>query len=455
MKIKKSLWIPAVAVLILAVVLFLVLGKKGGGKTAYTFGEITKGDIENTVDASGTIEPVTTVEVGTQVSGIIDKIFVDFNDRVRRNQLMAVIDTTILSVQVRDAKASVLRNQAQYDQAKYNYDRSEKLFQQNLISEYEFVQAKSSYQSALSSLMSTRISLERAEQNMRYAFIRSPIDGTVIYREVEEGQTVASSFQTPRLFLIAEDLSKMEIHALVDESEIGQIKVGQAVRFEVQAHDDQKFTGTVRQVWLQPETVQNVVNYTVVVDAENPDGLLLPGMTAMLDFIVEMKKDVLLAPVAAAKVQATESMMQTLFAGMRKRFETRRDSAGPSRGGFPSGGFPSGGFPSGGPRGSGGAAAAGTRSGMGMGMGMGTAAGMTGNGNNSFAMIWYLDQKNDLQAIPVRTGSTDGKNIEIIPMPGPGMQVEPGMKVITRIETDEPAATQQQTPRPPGFGRMF
>ena len=383
------------------------------------------------------------------MSGIIDKIFVDFNDRVRRNQLMAVIDTTILSVQVRDAKASVLRNQAQYDQAKYNYDRTEKLFQQNLISEYEYVQAKSSYQSALSSLMSTRISLERAEQNMRYAFIRSPIDGTVIYREVEEGQTVASSFQTPRLFLIAEDLSKMEIHALVDESEIGQIRVGQAVRFEVQAHDDKKFTGTVRQVWLQPETVQNVVNYTVVVDAENPDGLLLPGMTAMLDFIVEMKKDILMAPVAAAKVQATESMMQTFMANMRKRFEARRDSAGPSRG-FPPGDFPSGGFQPGGSRGSGGAAASGARGGMGMGMGMG----MNG-GSSSFAMLWYLDEKGDLQALPVRTGSSDGKNIEIISMPGPGPKAEPGMKVITKIESGEPAAAQQQMPRPPGFGRPF
>jgi HlyD family secretion protein len=448
-KLKKKLWIPAAALLILAAVLFFVLRQKDGGETAYTFGEITKGDIENTVDASGTIEPVTTVEVGTQVSGIIDKIFVDFNDRVRRNQLMAVIDTTILSVQVRDAKASVLRNQAQYDQAKYNYDRTEKLFQQNLISEYEYVQAKSSYQSALSSLMSTRISLERAEQNMRYAFIRSPIDGTVIYREVEEGQTVASSFQTPRLFLIAEDLSKMEIHALVDESEIGQIRVGQAVRFEVQAHDDKKFTGTVRQVWLQPETVQNVVNYTVVVDAENPDGLLLPGMTAMLDFIVEMKKDVLMAPVAAAKVQATESMMQTFMANMRKRFEARRDSAGPSRG-FPPGGFPSGGFQPGGSRGSVGAAASGARGGMGMGMGMG----MNG-GSSSFAMLWYLDEKGDLQALPVRTGSSDGKNIEIISMPGPGPKAEPGMKVITKIESGEPAAAQQQMPRPPGFGRPF
>ncbi|MBN1779604.1 efflux RND transporter periplasmic adaptor subunit [bacterium] len=434
MKLNKKVWIPAVVLLVLTVTAVLILGRRSSDKTTYTFEEITRGDFENTVDATGTIEPVTTVEVGTQVSGIIDQILVDFNDHVKRNQLMAVIDTTLLSVQVSDARAGVLRSQAQFDQAKYNYERTEKLFQQNLLAEYEYITAKSNYQSALSSLMSAKNSLERAERNMRYAFIRSPIDGTVIYREVEEGQTVASSFQTPRLFLIAEDLSKMEIHALVDESEIGLIKEGQSVRFEVQSHDEKQFTGMVRQVWLQPETVQNVVNYTVVVDAENPEGLLLPGMTATLDFVVEQKKDVLMVPVAATKLQPTESMMKTMFENMRKRFEKAgRDSSGaagrtpgtPGAGRFAGAG---GGMPS-----------------MGFGGGMGM--GMQGNGN--FAILWSVDEKKHLQTYPVRTGSTDGRHIEIIPMPG--MKIEPGLKVIVSIESDEPPA-EQRTPRM-GFGR--
>jgi len=433
-KLKKKYWIPAIVLVAAAAVLCLVFRKKSDAGTTYSFAEISRGDIENTVSASGTIEPVTTIEVGTQVSGIIDKIHVDFNDRVVKNQLLAVIDTTILSVQVRDAKATLLRSQAQHDQEKYNFERTEKLFQENLLSEYEYITAKSNYQSALASLISAKNSLERAERNMRYAFVRSPIDGTVIYREVEEGQTVASSFQTPRLFLIAEDLSKMEIHAQVDESEIGLIREGQSVRFEVQAHDEKIFTGSVRQIWLQPETVQNVVNYTVVVDAKNPDGLLLPGMTAMLDFIVEQKTDVLLVPSAAAKLQPTENMMKIMFANMRKRFEAMKDA--------------SGGFPAGRPFGRDAGSAGG--SGMGGGAGFGGMPNMAGNGN--FAALWYFDEKHDLQTLPVITGSTDGKNIEITPMPG--IKAGPGMQVIVRIESDEPAASTRM-PGPPRFGRPF
>ncbi|MBN1465669.1 efflux RND transporter periplasmic adaptor subunit [candidate division KSB1 bacterium] len=359
---------------------------------------------------------------------MIDKIYVDFNDRVVRNQLMAVIDTTILSVQVSDAKASLLRSQAQYDEAKYNYERTEKLYQQSLLSELEYITARSNFQSAKSSLMSSQNNLEKAERNMLYAFIRSPINGTVIYREVEEGQTVASSFQTPRLFLIAEDLSKMEIHALVDESEIGLIKVGQAVQFEVQAYDEKKFSGTVRQVWLQPETVQNVVNYTVVVDADNPDGLLLPGMTATLDFIIELKKDVLLAPIAATRVQPTASMMKKIFENMQAQFGA--DGATRPEG-IPTAGF------------------AGTGSGAGM-----SFNGATPMNGSNFAMLWYFDAEKELQAAPVRTGSSDGRNIEIIPLPG--ADIKAGVQVISKVESTESSdATTTNMPRPPGFGRPF
>jgi len=443
LKFLKKIIIPIVILLAIIAVGLFFLKKDKKNETTYTYAEITRGDIENTVDATGTIEPVTTVQVGTQVSGIIDKIYVDFNDRVTKNQLMAVIDTTILSVQVRDAKANLLSSQAQYDQAKYNFERTEQLYKQNLLSELEYIQAKSSYQSAQASLMSSNNNLKRAEQNMRYAFIRSPINGTVIYREVEEGQTVASSFQTPEMFLIAEDLSKMEIHALIDESEIGLIKVGQSVEFEVQAHDKKKFTGVVRQVWLQPEEVQNVVNYTVVVDAENPDGLLLPGMTASLVFIVELKKDVLLAPLAATRLQPTVKMMESMFANMQKRFGNMKDSTGApggqARGTNGAGGRTMGGGMMG--------------SGMpGMGAGMGMMNG-NGNGNSNFAFLWYFDKDKELQSMPVKTGSNDGKNVEISPLM-PGMQIEPGMQIISAITSTEPTFSSQNT-RMPGPPRGF
>lgn len=426
---KKKIVIPIIILIGLGFSSWALLKNGNSENTTFTFAEIEKGDIQNTVSATGTIEPVTTVEVGTQVSGIINKIYVDFNDRVKKNQLMAVIDTTILSVQVSDAKANLVKSQAEFDKAQYNYERTEKLFKQNLLSELEYITAKSTYESAKSSLLSAKNSLERADLNMRYAFIRSPINGTVIYREVEEGQTVASSFQTPELFLIAEDLSKMEIHALVDESEIGLIKVGQPVEFEVQAFDDKKFTGTVRQVWLQPETVQNVVNYTVVVDAENPDGLLLPGMTATIDFIVESKEDVLLVPVSATKVTPTQKMMDTIAENMRKQFEKMQkpgNSANESR-----------------------SAAGGNGSNKG---------GATGSFTmpNNIATLWYLDKDQELRTIPVTTGSNDGKNIEITPLPTmPGMSgptIKAGMKVIKSIETTEQLATQNSMPGPPGGG---
>jgi HlyD family secretion protein len=432
---------------------FFFLRSRNGKKTEYTFVDVTRGKLENTVSSTGALEPVTTIQVGTQVSGIIDKIYVDFNDKVHKGQLMAVIDTTILSVQVRDARANLLRAQAQYDKAKYDYERTEKLFQQKLLSELEFVTSKSDYQTALASLRSSETALERANRNIAYAFIRSPIDGTVIDRKIEEGQTVASSFQTPELFLIAEDLSKMEIHAQVDESDIGQMKPGLPVRFEVQAYDDKVFTGSVRQVWLQPTTTQNVVNYTVVIDAANPDGLLLPGMTTTVDFIVEEKENVLMVANAALKITPTEEMT-TL---MRKRFEerfrsgsdsSRHASQGPKDGARQSG-TPGGGITGAGP----GAAFAGGGFGA-AGMRDGSRRGPWANR----ATLWYLDDKKQLQFEFVRTGMTDGKQTELIPM---REDIKEGLKVISSIGSAGTGAGQTRTAttsqrnifqQGPGFG---
>lgn len=401
-----------------------IFHKKKNANPNYTFVEVQRGRIENTVSATGTLEPLKTVEVGTQVSGIIDKIFVDFNDRVTRNQLLAVLDTTLLSVQIREAKVNLLRAQAQYDKAKYDFERTERLFKDGLLSELEYVTSKTNYESALSSLQSAQISLERAERNMRYAFIRSPIHGTVIYREIEEGQTVASSFQTPRLFLIAEDLSKMEIHALVDESDIGLIKPEQSVRFNVQAYENKTFTGKVRQIWLQPQTVQNVVNYTVVIDAENPEGLLLPGMTADIEFIVEEKDDVLMVPSSALQIQPNAEMMAVIQKRMQERFGTRPDSLRSQRGmAFsqnPPGGFGQGRLPFG-----------------------------EGSRPRNFTFLWFIE-KGELSFVPVRTGVTDGKNTEIIPLRG---EIKEGMKVIGGlVSTEETQTTQRPIFGTPGFG---
>jgi len=283
---KRITWIAVV--LILAGVTFWFLGRRGAGaERTYRFVTVEHGKLESLVSSTGTLGAVTTVQVGTQVSGIIAKILVDFNDRVTSGQTIALIDTTLLASAVRDARANLERAQAELAQAEREFRRLQSLYDETLVAETEFNLAQYALDVARANGKSAQISLERAKQNLDYATIRAPISGTVIERNVDVGQTVAASFSAPQLFLIANDLASMQILASVDESDIGQIKEGQQARFTVQAYPDESFTGTVRQVRLQSTTLENVVNYTVVVDVENPAGKLLPGMTATVDFIIE------------------------------------------------------------------------------------------------------------------------------------------------------------------------
>lgn len=283
---------------------------QNGANGQFTFEKITRGDLVNSVSSTGSISAVSTVEVGTQVSGIIDKLYVDFNDQVRKGQLLAVLDTVLLKTTLQDAQANMAKARAQLEQANADYSRNLPLFEKKLISEAEFLPLQIQLKTQKANLTSAEAALARADRNLRYAFIHSPIKGTVIQRNVEEGQTVAASLQAPVLFIIAEDLSQMEIHAQVDESDIGQIKTGQKVNFSVQAYPDKIFEGTVRQIRLQPTTVQNVVNYTVVVNASNPENFLLPGMTATVDFIIEEQRDVLLVPNTALRFQPSAKQLE-------------------------------------------------------------------------------------------------------------------------------------------------
>jgi HlyD family secretion protein len=296
--------------LVLATCAFLLFGGQFFQKSVqYNCAAIVQGNVESTISSSGTLSPVTQVEVGTQVSGPIARVLVDFNDNVKKGQIIAVLDSTLLRVAVTDARSGVMRAEAQQEETEAAHSRSEKLFQKGLLSEAEYQTTKTARKNAQAALMSAQAALDRAELNLDYAIIRSPIDGTVTARNVEAGQTVAASFATPTLFTIAKDLSKMEIKALVDESDIGQIKDGQSVRFTVQAYPSKKFTGMVKQVRVQPTTNSNVVNYTVVISAENKENLLLPGMTAAVDFVIEQKKNVLLVPNSALRFQPSEAQL--------------------------------------------------------------------------------------------------------------------------------------------------
>jgi HlyD family secretion protein len=330
---------------------------------------IEKGNIEMVISASGTLNATNTVEVGTQVSGVIENVLVDFNDRVKTDQVIARLDARNLQANLEQAKASVLQAQVQLEQkkraydltqqynsengkdltvleaeasveqvrtqmelAQRNYERYKDLYEKGVVAKVDFETRESDYKrlkasfesvyaslnrtkanvskvdvqksfedlrTAEANLASAKAGMEKAKINLDYAIIRAPIDGVVLSRNIEVGQTVAASFSTPVLFIIANDLTKMEIEASIDEADIGFIKEGQSVNFTVDAYIDKTFEGKVEEIRLQPEVVSNVVTYAVIVSAANDDMMLMPGMTANLDVIAAQRKKVLMAPVAA------------------------------------------------------------------------------------------------------------------------------------------------------------
>jgi HlyD family secretion protein len=275
---------------------------------AYRFRAVTRGDMKATVSATGTLNAVTTVSVGTQVSGQISELLVDFNDHVKKGQLLARIDPTLALQGVTDAQANLEKSQAQAVQASRDFSRNRELMDAGLVARSEYEQRQSGSQVAQAGVKSARIALDRARQNLAYTSIYAPIDGVVVERNVQQGQTVAASLSAPQLFLIANDLAQMEILAQVGESDIAQIKQGQTTEFTVQALPNRTFQGTVKQVRLQSTTQDNVVNYTVVVGVANPRGQLLPGMTARVNFLTKSAENVLKVPNAALRFKPAESV---------------------------------------------------------------------------------------------------------------------------------------------------
>src|SRR5436305_14107341 len=315
---KKSRIAAAAAVVVLAASGVTVYRRADASQgPAYRFASITRGNLEATVSATGSLSAVKTVQVGTQVSGQIAAIYADFNQKVKKGQLLARIDPTLQQQAVQDAQAGVERVQSQYTMAQQEYDREKTLFDSKVITASEFNTAQSNYEVAKANMKSAQIALDKARQNLAYTNIYAPIDGVIVERTVDVGQTVAASLSAPELFLIANDLSEMQILAKVDESDIGSIAVGQTVSFTGQASPNRSFTGTVQQVRLQSTTQDNVVNYTTVISVSNVDGKLLPGMTATVQFLTGSAKNALLVPNAALRFRATPEMMAEV--GMKAR----------------------------------------------------------------------------------------------------------------------------------------
>ena len=297
---KKTLVIVAVAA-IAALAVWLLSGGKKEEKITFDTAAVAPANIMNSITATGTIEPVTSVTVGTQVSGIVSKLFVDYNSVVKKGQVIAELDKTNLMSQLNTAKTQLATAQSQLNYQTANYKRYKTLFEKGLVAADDFDNAKLSYTQAKEQVVSAKEEVQRAQTNLGYATITSPIDGVVLSKSVEEGQTVAASFSTPELFTIAQDLTNMQVVANVDEADIGNVKEGERVSFTVDAYPDDTFEGEVKQVRQEATTSNNVVTYEVVISAPNADLKLKPGLTANVTIYTAERKGVLSVPSKALR----------------------------------------------------------------------------------------------------------------------------------------------------------
>ena len=365
MKKKRKIWLIILGVIVVAVAAILIVRatKSANKELVIRTHVVEEYTVVNTVTATGTIEPVETVEVGTQVSGKVEKIYVDFNDVVKKGQLMAELDKQTLNQSLSRAKASLTSAESQLNYAKLTYERTKQLYESNAATLAAYQEAQNSYTQAQMSKRNAQASYDQAKVDLAYAEIYSPIDGIVLDRAVEVGQTVAASFSTPTLFTLANDLTKMQVEADVDEADIGQVKQGQRVTFTVDAYMDDSFEGTVSQIRMKPTTTSNVVTYTVIIDAPNPDQKLFPGMTASVTIVTEEQTG-LAVPAEAFNFTPDETVMKAI----RKAEKPDGERPEPPQGDMSQ---------------------------------------MEGKAAESHSMVW-LKKGNDMMPRPVKTGMSDG-----------------------------------------------
>ena len=413
---KKIIISAAILVIIAGVVLVLSLSSRNKNDVPkYDKKAIDKGNIEALVITTGSLNPVTTVDVGSQVSGKIDKLYVDFNSQVKEGQVIAELDQSQFITRVKQneanyksAEASLVKTKVTLDNTKKKYDRAMNLFEKDLISFEEKEAIETQYYSAMADIQSSEARLEQAESqldsskvDLTYTIIKSPIDGVVINRRVNIGQTVAASFQAPVLFQIANDLSKMQVECSVDEADIGKVKEGQKVRFTVDAFPDENFTGKVSQVRYAPEIIQNVVTYTTIVEVDNPEMKLRPGMTATASVVTGEAKNVLRVPNSALRFNPSLSPeeMRVLMESMRQEMRERRGGSSRPEGSGPG----EDAHRQATPRPGSGQHASGMRG-----------FSMQGARMRQFARVWIEDESGKLKMAFVRTGVTDNSYTEVV-----------------------------------------
>lgn len=300
---------PIIAGLMALTALALTTSCKEEMKTEFTTDKVERGNIQNSITATGTIEPVTSVTVGTQVSGIVSKLYVDYNSEVKKGQVIAELDKTNLTSELNTARANLSSAQSTLSYEQNNHNRYKTLYDKGLVSADEYETARLSYLKAKDQVTTATQNVQKAQTNLGYATITSPIDGVVLSKSVEEGQTVAASFNTPELFTIAQDLTNMRVIADIDEADIGGVKEGQRVSFTVDAFPEDLFEGSVTQVRQQATTESNVVTYEVVISAPNNDLKLKPGLTANVTIYTLEKNDILVVPSKALRFIPNEALL--------------------------------------------------------------------------------------------------------------------------------------------------
>lgn len=417
---KKVIWIIVALVIVTGAILGLTVFKNGkNGKVEYRTEVIARGDIEALVVTSGTLNPIETVEVGAQVSGKIVELYADFNSVVTKGQVVAELDQEPLRMKIEQNQANYKSRVAALDRSKVGlqtaekaYERAKTLFTKELISIEDMDGAEANYLNAKSDLVSSEASLAQAKStldlsnvDLGYSVIKAPVDGVVISREVNVGQTIQSSYQAPILFQIATDLTKMKVECSVDESDIGKVKEGQNVRFTVEAYPNENFNGVVQQVRFSPETVSNVVTYTTIVNVDNPQKKLLPGMTATVSIIVGEAKDVIRVSNAALRFTpelSSEELQASMKESLDRMMAQRQAQAGQPGAAAPAGTAPS--APGAKPAGQAGQRAF-NRQGGGQG---------SGQTRQQMPRVWMMGESGKLKMVFIRTGVADTAFTEII-----------------------------------------
>ncbi len=406
---KKNYRIAAIAagvIIIIAVILIII--SKTNNKKSFQFVKVVSGDIESVITSTGTLNLLLTVNVNAEISGTISEVLADYNQKVKAGQPLARLDSSLLKVALDEAEFSYEKATVQLEQNERDYSNTKALYDQNYASGTDLETAKLNLVSGQVALKTAKSELEKARLNFRYATITSPIDGIIIDRNVEIGSVVGSGQVSNYLFTVSSDMSTLQIYANVDESDISKIKIGQPARFSVQTYLDRKFNGKVSQIRLQPTVIQNVVNYTVVVDVDNKEGLLLPGMTATADIIVESRTNVLKLPNAAFKFRPTQEMLKQLglLTNTRGSYSRTQNPGGPNnsffggQAGAMAGAQGRGQFGGGSPNGGG---------------GFNSSAAQQGQQNR--IVLWTTDEKSGkMRRIFVKTGLNDGQMTEIEPL---------------------------------------